>query len=161
MLYTVAVRCPSRTSAPATAVLAGCLTLVLVFGPVEPTLTDWFVNVVVLLTAWSLGRSVRGRRAYTAGLEERNRALVAAREARLEAVTASERARIAREMQDLVAHGLTAMTVQAAAARRVPTGGRSPASPTSRSSSRAPGPTGCRSSSRRRAARPSSTRVWR
>ena len=119
VLYTVAVRCPSRTSAPATAALAGLLTLVLVFGPVEPTLTDWFVNVVVLLTAWSLGRSVRGRRAYTAGLEERNRALVAAREARLEAVTASERARIAREMQDLVAHGLTAMTVQAAAARRV------------------------------------------
>jgi signal transduction histidine kinase len=81
--------------------------------------TDWFVNAVVLVTAWSLGRSVRGRRAYTAGLEERNRALLAAREARLEAVTVSERARIAREMQDLVAHGLTAMTVQATAARRV------------------------------------------
>lgn len=119
VLYTVAVRCRARTSAEATAALTVLLTLVLAFGPVEPTVTDWFVNVVVLLTAWSLGRSVRGRRAYTAGLEERNRALVAAREARLEAVTASERARIAHEMQDLVAHGLTAMTVQAAAARRV------------------------------------------
>ena len=119
VLYTVAVRCRARASGTATAVLAGLLTLVMSFGPIEPTVTDWFVNVVVLVTAWSLGRSVRGRRAYTAGLEERNRALVAAREARLEAVTASERARIAREMQDLVAHGLTAMTVQAAAARRV------------------------------------------
>ena len=119
VLYTVAVRCPARVSAGATVVLTVLLTLVLAFGPVEPTVTDWFVNVVVLLTAWSLGRSVRGRRAYTAGLEERNRALVAAREARLEAVTASERARIAHEMQDLVAHGLTAMTVQASAARRV------------------------------------------
>jgi signal transduction histidine kinase len=119
VLYTVAVRCPARVSAGATAALTLLLTLVLAFGPVEPTVTDWFVNVVVLLTAWSLGRSVRGRRAYTAGLEERNRALVAAREARLEAVTAAERARIAHEMQDLVAHGLTAMTVQASAARRV------------------------------------------
>ena len=119
VLYTVAVRCPSRTSGPATGVLAVLLTLVLALGPIEPTVTDWVANNVVLVTAWSLGRSVRGRRAYTDGLEERNRALVAAREARLEAVTASERARIAREMQDLVAHGLTAMTVQAAAARRV------------------------------------------
>ena len=119
VLYTVAVRCTWRTSVTATAVLAGLLTVVLAFGPIEPTVTDWFANSVVLLTAWSLGRSVRGRRAYTAGLEERNRALLAAREARLEAVTAAERARIAHEMQDLVAHGLTAMTVQAAAARRV------------------------------------------
>ena len=119
VLYTVSVRRPWRTSVAATGVLAVLLTLVLVFGPVEPTVTDWFVNDVVLLTAWSLGRSVRGRRAYTAGLEERNRALLDAREARFAAVTAAERARIAREMQDLVAHGLTAMTVQAAAARRV------------------------------------------
>ena len=119
VLYTVAVRCPSRTSVAATAVLALLLALVLAFGPVQPTITDWIANLVVLLTAWSLGRSVRGRRAYTAGLEERNRALLAAREARLEALTASERTRIAAEMQDLVAHGLTAMTVQAAAARRV------------------------------------------
>ena len=119
VLYTVAVRCTWRTSVTATGVLAGLLTVVFAFGPIQPTVTDWSANSVVLLTAWSLGRSVRGRRAYTAGLEERNRALVAAREARLEAVTASERARIAREMQDLVAHGLTAMTVQASAARRV------------------------------------------
>ncbi len=119
VLYTVAVRTRWRTSVTATAVLAALLTLVLAFGPIEPSPTDWFVNVVVLVTAWSLGRSVRGRRAYTAGLEERNRALVAAREARLEAGAVAERARIAAEMQDLVAHGLTAMTVQAAAARRV------------------------------------------
>jgi signal transduction histidine kinase len=119
VLYTVAVRCAWRTSVTATGVLAGLLAVALAFGPIEPTVTDWSANLVVLLTAWSLGRSVRGRRAYTAGLEERNRALLAAREARLEAVTASERARIAHEMQDLVAHGLTAMTVQAAAARRV------------------------------------------
>ena len=119
VLYTVAVRCTWRTSVTATGVLAGLLSVALAFGPIEPTVTDWSANLVVLLTAWSLGRSVRGRRAYTAGLEERNRALLAAREARLEAVTASERARIAHEMQDLVAHGLTAMTVQAAAARRV------------------------------------------
>ena len=119
VLYTVAVRCPWRTSVTATGVLAALLAVVLAFGPIEPTVTDWVANCVVLLTAWSLGRGVRGRRAYTAGLEERNRALVAAREARLEAVTAAERARIAHEMQDLVAHGLTAMTVQAAAARRV------------------------------------------
>jgi hypothetical protein len=77
----VAVRCAWRTSVTATGVLAGLLAVALAFGPIEPTVSDWSANLVVLLTAWSLGRSVRGRRAYTAGLEERNRALLAAREA--------------------------------------------------------------------------------
>jgi signal transduction histidine kinase len=118
-LYTVAVRCPARVSGTAAAALAVLVGLVLSFGPVQPTVADWIGNLVVLLTGWALGRSVRVRRAYTAGLEERNRALLAAGEARTRAVTIAERTRIAREMQDLVAHGLTAMTVQASAARRL------------------------------------------
>ena len=119
VLYTLAVRRSARISGTATAALAVLVGLLLAFGPVEPTAADWVGNTVVLVTAWALGRSVRVRRACTARLEERNRALLAAGEARAQAVTIAERARIAREMQDLVAHGLTAMTVQATAARRV------------------------------------------
>jgi signal transduction histidine kinase len=54
-----------------------------------------------------------------AGREERNRAVVEAEAARARAVELDERASIAREMHDLVTHGLTALTVQTAAARRL------------------------------------------
>lgn len=119
VLYTVAVRRPARTSAPAAVVLAVLIAVVLLASPFQPSLADLITNTLVIGAGWALGQSVRGRRAYTAGLEERNRALLAAREARTQAVVVGERTRIAREMQDLVTHGLTALTVQATAARRL------------------------------------------
>jgi len=119
VLYTVAVRRPLRVSGVSAGVVGLAVGLLMLTGPVEPTLRDWLTNSVVLLTGWALGRSVRARRAYTAGLEERNRALLEARQARTRAIEVDERARIAREMQDLVTHGLTALTVQTAAARRL------------------------------------------
>ena len=119
VLYSVAVSRPARTSGTATALTFVLVGVVLTASPFDGTPSDWVVNAVVLVTGWALGRSVRARRAYTAGLEERNRALVAARESETRAALADERGRIAREMQDLVAHSLTAMTVQSAAARRL------------------------------------------
>ena len=91
----------------------------LLLGPVEVTAADWVGNTLVLVTGWAIGRAVKSHRENVAGLEERNRALEAARESQLQAALAEERSRIAREMHDVVAHSLTAMTVQASAARRV------------------------------------------
>jgi signal transduction histidine kinase len=93
--------------------------LVLLTGPFVPSLADWFGNALLLGSGFALGRAVRVRRQQTAALEERNLALSEAREARSRAVEVDERAAIAREMQDLVTHGLTALTVQTAAARRL------------------------------------------
>jgi signal transduction histidine kinase len=93
--------------------------LLLLLGPIEATLTDWVGNTFMVVAVWAVGRSVQSRRAENAGREERNRALVEARAARARAVELDERASIAREMHDLVTHGLTALTVQTAAARRV------------------------------------------
>lgn len=118
-LYSLAVARPARTSATALALVGGALALVLLAGPFPSDLTDWLANGFIIVTGWAVGRSVRSRRAYATGLEERNRALLAARESQLHASLVDERSRLAREMQDLVAHSLTAMTVQAAAARRV------------------------------------------
>lgn len=118
-LYTVAARCSLRTSIAA-AVSAWCvLAAVLLLGPFDAVVGDWFGNTLVLTTGWALGRAVRAQRERVAGLEERNRALEAARESQTRAALTEERNRIAREMHDIVAHSLTAMTVQAAAARRV------------------------------------------
>lgn len=68
---------------------------------------------LVVLAPWAFGAYLRTRRDYVAGLEERARQLErdAAQQAQIAA--AAERARIAREMHDVVAHSLSVIVVQA------------------------------------------------
>ncbi|GGY21473.1 sensor histidine kinase [Streptomyces djakartensis] len=63
--------------------------------------------------AWVLGDSIRTRRAYFAQLEERATRLEKEREAQSKVAVAAERARIARELHDVVAHNVSVMVVQA------------------------------------------------
>ena len=63
--------------------------------------------------AWVLGDSMRTRRAYFAQLEERATRLEKEREAQAKVAVAAERARIARELHDVVAHNVSVMVVQA------------------------------------------------
>ncbi|MEV7418159.1 sensor histidine kinase [Streptomyces sp. NPDC089919] len=69
--------------------------------------------MVPFALAWVLGDSIRTRRAYFAQLEERNRRLEKEREAQAKVAVAAERARIARELHDVVAHNVSVMVVQA------------------------------------------------
>ncbi|MER6116999.1 sensor histidine kinase [Streptomyces sp. NPDC001743] len=76
------------------------------------------VFVVVVMTvpfvlAWVLGDSMRTRRAYFDQLEERAARLEREREAQSKVAVAAERARIARELHDVVAHNVSVMVVQA------------------------------------------------
>jgi signal transduction histidine kinase len=75
----------------------------------------------ILLTGlpWYVGRRVRNRGDYLALLEERAERLEADQLARARRAVADERARIARELHDVVAHRVSMMTVQAGAARTV------------------------------------------
>jgi signal transduction histidine kinase len=74
---------------------------------------------VIYATAWILGDNIRVRRAYTAALEARAALLEREREEHARLAVAEERARIARELHDIVAHHVSVMVVQAGAARRV------------------------------------------
>lgn len=65
------------------------------------------------LIAWVLGDSMRHRRAYYLNLEERAALLERDRDARAQIAAAAERARIARELHDVVAHHVSVMVVQA------------------------------------------------
>lgn len=65
------------------------------------------------LIAWVLGDSMRYRRAYYANLEERAARLERDRDAQAQIIAAAERARIARELHDVVAHNVSVMVVQA------------------------------------------------
>ncbi|MFJ8933616.1 MULTISPECIES: sensor histidine kinase [unclassified Streptomyces] len=87
-----------------------------------PTVGDISTTGQILITvfqmvpfalAWVLGDSLRTRRAYLAQLEERANRLEKEREAQSKVAVAAERARIARELHDVVAHNVSVMVVQA------------------------------------------------
>lgn len=80
----------------------------------------YFLTIATfVVAAWALGTLGRVRQAYVDALVERGERLrhEAAQQAALAAL--EERQRIAREMHDVVAHGLTTMVVQAEGARAV------------------------------------------
>ncbi|MDM4718810.1 sensor histidine kinase [Micromonospora sp. WMMA1363] len=66
---------------------------------------------------WLVGLNVRTHRRYVFSLEERAATLEREREAEARAAVAGERARIARELHDVVAHSIAVMIVQADGAR--------------------------------------------
>ena len=65
------------------------------------------------LIAWVLGDSMRYRRGYYASLEDRAARLERERDAQAQIAAAAERARIARELHDVIAHNVSVMVVQA------------------------------------------------
>ena len=116
-LFTVGDQFSRAVSAP----LASCGVIAAVFAQPTSLATDPFpqwhntllASVVLVLLAWTAGDGSRSRRAYLA--EVHARALEAERERALETELAvgAERGRIARELHDIVAHGLSVMVVQA------------------------------------------------
>jgi len=77
------------------------------------------INATYLAAAWMLGDHARHRREREAQLEAQARALAAAQDDLARRAVLGERVRIARELHDVLAHHVSVMGVQAAAARRV------------------------------------------
>ena len=80
---------------------------------------DLVSNIVVFSLAWIVGDAVRNRRIYTAALRERAERVELEQNQQSRQAISDERARIARELHDVVAHSMSVMVVQAGAARRV------------------------------------------
>ncbi|MYS82019.1 sensor histidine kinase [Embleya scabrispora] len=72
-----------------------------------------YVMGSVLVGAWAIGAGARSRRAYLAELHERADGLERERDQKAALAAAAERARISRELHDVVAHGLSVMVIQA------------------------------------------------
>jgi signal transduction histidine kinase len=122
LLYTVAAYRPRRVSVTVLCVsLAGSGAVGLMFFSTLPAglqlSSRLFVAGVMFggsaLTAWVLGDSMRYRRGYYAALEDRAARLEAERDAQSKVAAAAERARIARELHDVIAHHVSVMVVQA------------------------------------------------
>jgi signal transduction histidine kinase len=123
-VYTVAGRTPLRTAIAAGLGFAVALTAIYAVAsvkyPQDPTQAqNYLVAYACFAFAWFLGLLQRNRRLYTSKLEALNAQLAEERESRARWAVAEERARIARELHDVVAHSVSVMVVQAGAARRI------------------------------------------
>jgi signal transduction histidine kinase len=106
-IYTVARYRPRRYLWPAVAVLETIL--VVATWQQEQRWTSLALGTSALAATVLLGVTVSTRRAYLAELEERARRLERERDQQAQLAAATERARIAREMHDIVAHNLAVM----------------------------------------------------
>jgi signal transduction histidine kinase len=115
-LYTVASMRPRRDAL----VCAGLLELTGVTGLLLFAGGGWWYDAIFLsgmiAAALGLGLYSAARRAYLAELHDRAERLERERDQQAALAAAAERARIAREMHDIVAHHLTVMTTLAEAA---------------------------------------------
>ena len=118
-LYTVAV---ARRPAIATAAAAGYIAALTIGSASSwtPLHDDQFYVVLVAAVATiTLGYGVALGRAEARLAEQRAAELTRDHDARMQAAVKEEQARIAREVHDIVAHDVSVIVAQAAAARRV------------------------------------------
>ncbi|MCG5214927.1 sensor histidine kinase [Streptosporangium sp. KLBMP 9127] len=119
LIYTIAAHRGLALSLAALSIDLFVYLVSVAMGVSEDARMGQVLTAVFTVTVWVIGRSVRLRRAYLAELRDRAERLERARESDTRAARAEERSRIARELHDVVAHHVSVMTVQAAAARRV------------------------------------------
>ena len=113
-IYPVVVQLPRRTAIGALAAALAAIPVGVLPAPGwEPGAGSpiglMISSSILIIGVWVVGFAVREQRAYTAKLRE-----IAAREA-----VAQERLRIARELHDVVAHGMAVIAVQAGVANYV------------------------------------------
>jgi signal transduction histidine kinase len=120
LLYTLAAYRPRRVSLPGLAIcLVGPMITIVRWAPVHVIHSLFTLGAIAAfftgpsLLAWLLGDSMQWRRGFYRGLEERAARLERERDAQAQIAAAVERARIARELHDVVAHNVSVMVVQA------------------------------------------------
>ena len=108
-----------RVGFPATVVAL----VALAFGSTAGELSGSVVSMwVFTVPAWVMGQVMRSRTHLSAQLEQRARELEREREGFAREAVRYERARIARDLHDIVAHNLSLIVVQAGAGRRASPG---------------------------------------
>lgn len=119
-VYAVAAYEPSRPAllpAVMTAALVAAVTIIAVL--VGYSAAEATALFLVFVTTWVMGDRARTRRQYLEALEERAQLLERERETQLEVAAAGERTRIARELHDVIAHGVSVIVLHARGAKEV------------------------------------------
>src|SRR3954464_3829379 len=113
-LYPVAPHHDRRVSLTATAVTALALAVSAASRAAE---NPFFAIAIylVLAAAWAIGDNVRRRHAYLRRVRAREARMEEEQQERARVAVAEERARIARELHDVISHNVSVMVLQAAA----------------------------------------------
>jgi signal transduction histidine kinase len=114
-LYTLVAYVGRR---PAVLYVAANVVLTGVQSAIDDELSQQYVVTLIVSTlalalCWVLGEFVGARRAYQAEVEQRLALLEVERDHQAQIAVAAERARIARELHDVVAHAVSVIVVQA------------------------------------------------
>jgi signal transduction histidine kinase len=119
--FTVGREAPSTRAALLGAGLVGAAAAAgTAAGSAENTTAEDLVALLVLVSAGTgAGRVLRARQAETAQLRDLTARLAAEQDLRARAAVAEERARMARELHDIVAHSVSLIAVQAGAAEQL------------------------------------------
>ncbi len=115
LLYTAVVHSGRRTGIALAAIMAGGSLYVTHTAGV---ITSLF-SVALISATWAFMDSLRSRRQLARALDDLARSSQAARTEAAKRGAAEERARIARELHDVVAHSVSLITIQAGAGRRL------------------------------------------
>jgi signal transduction histidine kinase len=119
-IFVLGVRAPARDLVVGTIATVVLLTATALIQGADGALASgvaWVAIVPVAIPAL-LGRVLRSRNSLNRRLDEQAREIERNRSEREQAAVLSERTRIARELHDVVAHDVSVMLVQAAAAKR-------------------------------------------
>jgi signal transduction histidine kinase len=119
VLYSAGAYGVGRQGIVALAVLLAALTVYPLTHPSGLNPADLIGNLAIFVGAWGLGRMVRHHRERGVALAAAHAELKARQERDRAAALVAERARIARELHDIVAHAVSLMVLQIGAARAV------------------------------------------
>lgn len=120
-LYSLAVYRTSRAAWIAFGVVTGAVLaaaiVALVVEAGSADMVDVFVTVTLGLIGVLIGTNIGNRRRWVDAIIDRSRQLLVERDQQAQLAAAAERARIAREMHDIVSHSLTVVVALAEGAR--------------------------------------------
>jgi signal transduction histidine kinase len=116
--YSVGAHAPRRIGVAALAFTVAALFVGLALNPERHETGDYLFVAVLYVGAWGLGAALRERSARVAQLEWHTELLEREQEQKARAAVLEERARIARELHDVVAHSVSVMLVQTGVVRR-------------------------------------------
>ena len=116
LVFGVAARCDLAQAAVGGAL--GLAAVWLTFVLTDNDFANYTFTGVFVVGSWLAGRGIRSRQARADDFEAHVVRVEREREAKAREAVAEERARIARELHDVVAHSVSVMVVQAAGGRR-------------------------------------------
>jgi signal transduction histidine kinase len=119
IVYSAASMLDMRGAIVAALITAGGIVVYFSADRSDPGLAAAVTTGATYAAAWGFGVYARSRREYTHVVEERAGLLERERELQAREAVAGERARIARELHDVVGHALNLIVIQSGGAQRV------------------------------------------